>query len=387
MSLSSSYTETCTLAAQVRCKFQGQYGTNKDENLRLIVAHAQLYDRLDHHLAILKKIRGFHSGGEQPFAPAVDVPNHQDPFRMNQQPDLQRSRPSSPRNPPWHPPKLAAESADENDEDPKLPSKPSDPACSVSIDEVEDLENPDHEDTTSEPHASPCLTGIPFTMVTNKSPCSTDYTSQTIISETFIEEPSDSDSNSDSDRESDCDIESSSSDYDGDLDPDDVTIHPQTIKATPAPMSKPNTPQPRIRWQDQESDKGLQLSDILPQDAPRIEDLPTLQRCSAPSSLSKPPKQGPRTEEADCTSNHNNGPRAAISVAAPRKTAPLAPLLSGDAADVAADQVHLEHGVLRKVHHRLADCQKDGEDASAITSSIAGKIPALAYWIFRGGKA
>ncbi|KAI4102795.1 MAG: hypothetical protein LQ339_004534 [Xanthoria mediterranea] len=383
MSLSSSYTETCTLAAQVRRKFQGQYGTNKDQNLRLIVAHAQLYDRLDHHITSLKTIGKLHAGGEQPFAPAVDVPNHQDPFRMNQQPELQRSRSSSSWNPPWHPLKLAAESADENDEDPKPPSKPSDPTCSVSIDEVEDLENPDHEQTTSEPHASPCLTGIPFTMVTNKSPCSTDYTSQTVISETFIEDPSDSDS----DCESDCDIESSSSDYDGDLDPDDVTIHPQPMNATPAPMPKPNPSQPRIRWQDQESDKGLKISDIVPQDAPKIKDLPTLERCSAPPSLSKPQRKEPRTEEADCTPHNNNGPRAAISVAALRKTAPLAPLLCGDAADVAADQVHLERGVLRKVHHRLADCQKDGEDASAITSSIAGKIPALAYWIFRGGKA
>lgn len=391
MSLSSSYTETCALAVQVRRKFQGQYSTNKDQNLRLIVAHAQLYDRLDDHITSLKKIRGFYARGEHPFAPAVDVPNHQDPFRMNQQPDLQQSRPSSPRNPPWNSVTLAAaECAVDDDEDPKPPSKPSDPIRSVSVVESEVLEKPNHEDSTSEPHASPGLTGIPFTMVTNKSPYATDYTSQTVISETSIDDPSDSDSDSDStsesDCESDCDIESSNSDYDGDLDPDDITIHPQRKKATPAPMAKPNTSQPRIRWQDQESDKGLQLSDVIPQDAPKIEDLPTLQRCSAQSSLRKPQKQ-PRTEKADCTRN-NNGPRAAAVAAAPSKTAPLAPLLCGDApADVAAAEVHLERGVLRKVHHRLADCQKDGEDASAITSSIAGKIPAPAYWIFRGGKA
>ena len=306
---------------------------------------------------------------------------------MNQHPDLQKKRPSSPRNPPWNPVTMAAECAVEDDEDPKPPSKPSDPACSVSIDELEDLENPDHEDTTSEPHASPVFKGVPFTMMTSNNPYTADYTSQTVISETSIDDPSDSDSDStsESDCESDCDVDSSSSDYDGDLDPDDITIHPQRKKATPAPMSKPNTSQPRIRWQDQESEKGLQLSEVDPQDAPMIEDLPTLQRCSAQSSLRKPQKQ-PRTEKADCTPNYNNGPRAVVA-AAPRKTAALAPLLCGDAADVVAAQVHLERGVLRKVHHRLADCQKDGEDASAITSSIAGKIPALAYWIFRGGKA
>ncbi|CAO1598115.1 MAG: hypothetical protein LQ349_005049 [Xanthoria aureola] len=390
MSLSSSYTETCALAVQVRRKFQGQYGTNKDQNLRLIVAHAQLYDRLDHHLTSLKKIRGFHPGGEQPFAPAVDMPNHQDPFRMNQQPDFQRCRPSSPRNPPWHPPKLAAESADETDEDPKPPSKPSDPTCSVSIDEVEDLENPDHEDTTPEPHTSPCLTGIPFTMMTSNNPYTTDYTSQTVISETSIDDPSDSDSdsNSESDCDSDYDIDSSKSDYDSDLNPD-ITSHPRPMNATPVPMPKPNPSQPRIRWQDQEPDKGLQLSDILPQDAPKIEDLPTLQRCSAPSATSKTTQKEPRTKEADHTpnnNNNNNGPRTAVVAAAPSKIAPLAPLLCGDAPDVAAAEVHLERAILRKAHHRLADCQKDGEDASAITSSIAGKIPALAYWIFRGGK-
>lgn len=139
MSISSSYTGACALAAKARVKFQGQDGNKKYQNLPLIIAHAQLYDRLDDYIEGLRKIRRFNASGEKPPAPLVAVPNHKDPFRMNQQVNHQRDRTSNPRNPPRNPQDLAAECADEGDEDPKPPSKTSDPTCSVSIQELEEL--------------------------------------------------------------------------------------------------------------------------------------------------------------------------------------------------------------------------------------------------------
>ena len=363
MSFTSSYSETCALAARVRDKFQCQYGTKKDQNLRLIVAHAQLYDRLDDHIGSLRKIRELNASGENPFAPPVAVPNHQDPFRMNQQADLQRNRPNSPKNSPCNPPNLGDEYAVDDGEDAKPPWKPSDPTLSVSIGELEDLEDLDHEDTTSEPHTPPGFTGTSFTMMPNKSICPIDHTSQPVISETVIDDPSDSDSESDSE-----------ADFDGDFG-SDLSFYPQAMKTVPSvPMAKPNTSQPRIRWRDQESNESLKMPDTIAQEPPEIEDLPTLQRC-APSIGNEPGKK--ETPEPERTP----GSRAA----APNKTEPLEPLLChGDISDVSAE-VHQEHQLHEKALQRLVDCQRDGEDTSAILSTIR-KIPSLAHWISGRGK-
>ncbi|KAL8651530.1 MAG: hypothetical protein Q9226_004665 [Calogaya cf. arnoldii] len=361
MSYSSSYSETCALAARVRDKFQCQYGTKKDQNLRLIVAHAQLYDRLDDHIGSLRKIRELNARGENPFAPAVAVPNHQDSFRMNQQANLQRNRPNSPKNSPCNPPNLADEHAVEDGGDAKPSSKPSDPIVSVSIGELEDSEDLDHEDITSEPHASPGFMGTPFTMMTNKSIYRIDYTFQTVISETAIDDPSDSESDSEGD-------------FDGDLD-SGLSFYAQPMKTdSPVPMSKPNTSQPCIRWQDQESNESLKMPDMIAQEPPEIEDLPTLQRCGPSMGSERGKKETPEPERT---------PRSRA--AAPNKTEPLEPLLcNGVTSDMSAE-VDQEYGLHEKALHRLVDCQRDGEDTSAILSTIR-KIPSLPYWISGGGK-
>ncbi|KAL8636002.1 MAG: hypothetical protein Q9226_009302, partial [Calogaya cf. arnoldii] len=136
MSSSSPYAETCALAAPVRVKFNGQYG-NKDQKLRLVVAHATLYDRLDHHIEQLRKGRGFNVSREELHIKSVAVPNHQVPFRTNQHANHVRSGPRDECT-PRKPLTSAAECSAKEDEDPKPPLGPSDRTCSVQAHESDE---------------------------------------------------------------------------------------------------------------------------------------------------------------------------------------------------------------------------------------------------------
>ncbi|KAL8670278.1 MAG: hypothetical protein Q9168_005180 [Polycauliona sp. 1 TL-2023] len=405
MSYTSSYTETCALAAQVRAKFLGEYGAGKDQNLRLIVAHAQLYDCLNHHIENLEKIRQCNASGKNPYAPppVVAVPDHQDPFRMNQQANPPRKRPTPQSETPFTPPLPATEYATDANQDPRPPSKTSNPTCSVTIQEIEEIEEIDHEDPTSSPHTPPQFDGTPFTMMTEKSTSSTDPTSPLGIPEASIDDPSDSESDSDSDSDSNSDfdfdsggesvssnssINSSidSSIYSGDLDPD---LSFSTMKAVPAPILKPNTSQRCIKWQDREpsDDQRLKLSDVIPHEhdpqAIKIgESLPTLQRCGPSTDAAARPAKEASMVEPEPQPNRNPAPAA---VAAPSKTSPLAPQLCDDASDVSAE-VHQNHGLLQKCLRRLVDGQNNGVDTLAISPTIARSIPSLAFWNFGSGE-
>ncbi|KAL8994867.1 MAG: hypothetical protein Q9169_005288 [Polycauliona sp. 2 TL-2023] len=351
MSYMSSYTEARGLAAQVRAKFHGEYNTRKEQNLRLIIAHAQLYDRLDDHIESLRAIRECNASGKNPYAPVAAVSDHQDSLRTNQQANPQGKRPTPHRETPFTPPTPATESAIEDDEDPKPLSQSSESTCSVTVKEIEDI---NHEDTDPGTYTPPFLDRTPFTMMTQKSPCSADPTSQPVISETFIEDPSESESDSDSDLDFESDGDSGSSDssiYTGDLEPD---LSSSTTKAVPVPISKPDTP------------------DVLPQASPDIDDsLPTLQRCG-PSTAASP-------EEKETSTESENQPRNRAVIAS-KKSPPLVPQLCGDSSGVSA-KVHWDHELLQQCHQRLVDAQNDGEeDTWAIASVIARNIPSLAFW-------
>ena len=273
MSVTFSYTDTFALAARVRVKLNGQFGDKKDENLRMVVAHAQLYDRLDYHLETLRKRRRLNASGKAP-GEVLAGPNNQYPVRSNQSANSQGNRPGAKistqeRSNP------VGDHAVEDMEDIKPLSRPPGPINYVI---VEDTEKTDHNDITSKSHGSPSLIGTPFTMETNKRLDPADNTSETVVSETYIGDTSDSDSDSDSnsgfgsdhDPESDTDWDPSLDDN-GDL---EMKSHssPQLSKSIPKPAPRSNPSKPHT-VQDHNSKEGLRLSDVIAQDSLKLEDL------------------------------------------------------------------------------------------------------------------
>ncbi|KAL8910232.1 MAG: hypothetical protein Q9171_004475 [Xanthocarpia ochracea] len=360
MSSSSSYSEVFLLAERVRDKFACQHGA-KDQNLRLMIAHARLYDILDDHIESLKKRRRLSASKGLPYREAVAAPNRQDPFQINQQGRHHtRNRPGLEVTPPTVF-DMPAGCAAEDDEDLETPSSPSSRSRFV------ELQTPNRKNKTSSPHGSPSLIETHCTKELNNSPYSADYKPQTVISETAISDSSDSSSNTDSNSDSDSDSDSNT-DYDGDLD-SDYPFPTQIIKGTL---------HPHIR-QDHDSDEGCpNPSDILAQDPPKAEDFPTLQRFA--SSVTQ--------------ASVESEPKTATTHAPPlSKTSPLAPLLCGDGSDIsAASAIHhiKEQRLLQQALHQLLDHPRDdgNEYTSSITGTISRMFPSLAEWVRRkdGGK-
>ncbi|KAL8913146.1 MAG: hypothetical protein Q9172_007349 [Xanthocarpia lactea] len=358
MSFASSYSEVYTLAERVRDKFACQHGA-KDPNLRLIVAHARLYDILDDHIESLKKRRRLNASEGLPHTEAVSVPNRQDPFQINQQGRHHtRSRPGAEHTPPTVF-DMPAGCAAEDDDDLETPSSPSSRSRFV------ELQTPNRKAQTSSPHGSPSLIDTHCTKESNNSPYSADYKPQTVISETPISDSSDSSSNPDSNSDSDSDSDTNS-DFDGDLD-SDYPFPTQIIK------------DPHIR-QDHDSDEGPNPSDIS-----KVEDLPTLQRFAS-SSATQPSVIEPQ-EPKTTTTTH---------APPPTKTSPLAPLLCGNGSDISAAASGGIHGhikdqrLLQQALHQLLDHGGNQEaSAMAITGTISRIFPSLAEWVRRkdyGGK-
>lgn len=278
MSVTFLYTDTFALAARVRVKLNGQSGNKKDENLRMLVAHAQLYDRLDYYLETLRKRRRLNAGGKAP-GKVLAQPSNQHSVRSNQPANSQGNKPGA-KISPQERLNPVADYAVEDEKDIKPPSRPPGPVNYVI---VEDKEKTDHNDTTSNGQGSPSLIGTPFTMETNKGLDPVDNTSETIVSEKYIGDTSDSDSDSDCDSDSgsssnhdpdsDTDWDSSLDDT-GDLDMKSPSS-PQLSKSIsiPVPRSDPSKPRVTRVMQDRDSEKRLRLSDVIAQDSPNVEDL------------------------------------------------------------------------------------------------------------------
>lgn len=239
----------------------------------MVVAHAQLYDRLDYHLETLRKRQRLNASGKAP-GEVLALPNKQYPVRFYQPANSQGNRPGA-KISPQERSNPVVDHAVEDEEDIKPPSRPPGPINHVI---VEDTEKTDHTDTTSKNHGPPSLIGTPFTMETNKRPDPADNTSETVVSETYIGDTSDSDSDCDSDSgpssdpdpESDTDWDSSLDDN-GDLEMKSP-FSPQLSKSIPIPAPRSSPSKPHI-MQDHNPEEGLRLSDGIAQDSPKVEDL------------------------------------------------------------------------------------------------------------------
>ncbi|KAL9631456.1 MAG: hypothetical protein Q9204_004225 [Flavoplaca sp. TL-2023a] len=277
MSVTSSYTDTFALAARVRVKLNGQFANKKDENLRMVVAHAQLYDHLDYHLETLRKRRRLNASRKAPRE-VLAGPNNQYPVRSNHPANSQSNRPGA-KISPQERLNPVADHAVEGEENIKPPSRPPGPINYVIVD---DTEKTDLNDNTSKRHGSPSLIGTPFTMETNKRPDPADNTSETIVSETYIGDTSDSNSDSDSDSDSDSGFSSdhdpeSDTDWESNLDENgdlEMKSHSsaQLSKSIPKPVPRSNPSKPHV-VQDHNPKEGLRLSDVIAQDSLKVEDL------------------------------------------------------------------------------------------------------------------
>ncbi|KAI4147799.1 MAG: hypothetical protein L6R39_003007 [Caloplaca ligustica] len=344
MSLSFSETQIYIQAQRARAKFDSQIGA-KDPNLRLLVAHARLYDKLDDYAQELKTRR----------------------FRR----PAAASRHSSLRN---HENRstIAGRGAYEEHGHTSFKNSMSAvtdcaPECALSEDDVTDVDMdtsdliPEDQDSKghgsrSKPHGSPTVIKATAAPNGDEAPSYTIAQSKTIISETPIDEAYDSDSDSDS---SDSD-----SDSDSDLSPNfDIPVCLEGKTAIPVPVSRPHSPYHHIQLH---SGMGptLQFSD-LPTDMPQdIEDLPALERSTATSRQTK----------------QKTSQTAPIFELTSAKGIPLSPQLSDKTlGEVSAATSHADE-LPEALRHILSPYQTGKEAESANHTAIFRYLSTLVFW-------
>ncbi|KAL8732663.1 MAG: hypothetical protein Q9166_002639 [cf. Caloplaca sp. 2 TL-2023] len=345
MSLSYSYTEASALAGQAHAKFAGQFDA-KDQNLRLIIAHAQLYDRLDDHIKRLRKKPRLNSSKETFHTNLLAVPNSQDPFEIKQQAHTSEDRMTSKDiSGSQTALDLAVECAVEDDEEIDVSLGSSSRAIIHDVGDTED------GDKSRRAHGMPFVVGASRPSETYDSVYSTYSNSQTIVSEIPIE---DSDSDSDSD---------SYSDYEDNLDYN-ISFYTQQLKATELSTPRPNSIQPDIKCDEHLSD-ALQASDFIPHVLSEKDNLPNLEQFA--SSLLAPEKGLSVTD--------NEAPTSALALS---KTSPLLPQLCNDGTDVSS-AIHQAYELQQALRRHLNPSPVKPRRKSSIEYALSCIFPSLAF--------
>ncbi|KAI4221137.1 MAG: hypothetical protein L6R40_008652 [Gallowayella cf. fulva] len=349
MSFSASFNEVYELARIARAKVAGQMNA-KDQRLRLLIAHAQLYDNLDDQIERLKERRRTRSMEDSSCKNVVSVPNFQDPFRLQQQ--AKPGKPSSTSKQVSGSSiacDLAAECAIDDDMDAAQPLNGLSRTDTVSI---QDLECPDDEDADRTVHGKPSVLLAPITSDPHHSPYSSGSTSHIVISEIPIDDSSDSDSDDPPDPESDSDSDSDS-DYDGD-NTSEMLSYTQTMKATPVSFSRPKDLPPHISRAG-DSEDGIDISDAAVHASSKYQDFSTLGR-------------------QDGILNNSDTANRAI---APSKMTPLLPLLCDEEVSSAT---YRDHRLLQALHQLLDPSQSNHEKMFPNGSAFSRVFPSLASW-------
>ncbi|KAL8776581.1 MAG: hypothetical protein Q9213_008217 [Squamulea squamosa] len=356
MSLSVSYSEVYALAGKARAKFIGQVNA-KDQRLRLLVAHAKLYDCLDEHVENMRKRRRTRPYEDTFRTRVVDVPNPHDPFKIKQQ-----------THPPQDTPKndsiggLSAISDSVIEcavDDHKGMNEPSNAPNRTDAFPIQELDSTKGADIAYSIHGTPFVIAEPKTY----SPCNSLSSSpQTIVSEIAVHDSSDSDSDSDSD---------SNSDYDGDLDPEELSYYRLTMKPHTIPIVRPRTPKPYLRRADA-SDDDHEKSDTVALQVSNDGNLSNLQSITV--SINSPIKNAPEID------TNARAPTVVL-----RISSPLTPLLCDKGTDVSA-AIHQDHRLQEALRQLLASSPKDEKQTSAITSMLSRVFPSLPSWTWRRDK-
>ncbi|KAL8774814.1 MAG: hypothetical protein Q9209_000753 [Squamulea sp. 1 TL-2023] len=356
MSLSNSYSEIYALAGKARAKFVGQVNA-KDQRLRLLVAHAKLYDCLDEHVENMRKRRRTRPCDDTFCIRVVNVPNPHDPCKIKQQTysPQDASKNESTGGLSAISDCAVERASDDNENINKLSKAPN----SKDSFPVQELDSTEDAKIAYSIHGTPSVITEPKTY-SLRNPSDSPW--QTIISETVIDCSSDSDSDSDSD---------SNSDFDGDLDPEELSYYRQTMKADPAPIARPPTPKPLTRREDTSDDRH-EILDTVAHEISTHENLTNLQSVSY--SIKLPNKDALQRD-----------PNTKASTAALRIPLPLSPLLCDKGTDVSA-AIHQDHRLQEALRHLLASSQKDDKETSAIASVLSCVFSSFPTWAWRREK-
>ncbi|KAL8735700.1 MAG: hypothetical protein Q9181_002742 [Wetmoreana brouardii] len=353
MSLSVSYADIHALAERARAKF-GEQVDAKDQRLPLILAHARLYDDLDHHLETLRLKR---KSSERPqHIRDTAQPNQQDAPRTEQTvPQDSNGHAAEKANGSWAKWDLVADCAifEEDGVDP--PPKYDDTMASGS---VQLLGSSDDHSTSHHSHK-----------------VHADAPPQTTVSELPIDSDDESESDSDTDSDSDSDSESC---------PDenfecDRTLSPEGKTAIPVSISRPISPHHRHQ-RDSEPQLPPKPSTPSMQGPPQVDDeLPTLER-SAPTS--QPPSSPPPPTQDTAADEIGNNHTAQQSTAS-HKASPLSPQLCDDT-DSCTDlssAIYEDFRVQKALRQLLKPCRaKDAKEKLAYQQAILGTLSSLAFW-------
>ncbi|KAL8698479.1 MAG: hypothetical protein Q9201_006545 [Fulgogasparrea decipioides] len=360
MSLSSSHPDIHALAERARGKFDEQMNA-KDQRLPLILAHARLYDDLDHHLEIMRLKRK--SSERSQHTRDTAIPNEKDAPRTEQTvPQDRNGQVTEKANGSWAKWDLVVDCAILEDEDGVDPSP--------KYDDVQRLGCSYDHSTSHRSHN-----------------VHADAAPQTTVSELPLDSDDESESESESDSDSDSDSESC---------PDDDfeferTLSPEEKTATPASILRQISPhhhRHHYQWDSEPQPPPKSLNTSKPptpsmQDPPQVDDdLSPLERSATPSQSSTSPAV--RDTAADETDNIHTPQQTAASL----KASPLSPQLcdSMDGCTDVSSAIYKDHRVQKALRQLLKPCRvNDGKEKLAYQQFILGTFSSLPSWGRRKG--
>ncbi|KAL8834080.1 MAG: hypothetical protein Q9170_003936 [Blastenia crenularia] len=273
----------------------------KDQKLRILIAHARLYDDLDSHVAQIRARREPKPIKEPPKVEAAVSESRKKASRSESRGHAAGDKTVDQTGKVlWTESDLAAAECALYESDCEDSLSTADSMRSVP----QDLSEPHRKDTSkTKTHGSPIILEKPVTFNMAGTPNRPGGISQTIVSEIPIDDSSSSESDSDSDSDS-------QTDYDSGLDMKfDAALNSLAKSATPVTISRPKSPHPCLR---RDCGNDSSPNPACPIEDPLIDDtLPALERSPAASP-------GQRTVENQSGSNMNTSPL---------KTSPLLPQL------------------------------------------------------------
>ena len=350
MDSSSPELQIYALAERARFKFVGHMDA-RDHNLRILIAHARLYDDLSFHVEELRA-RKFRKSTEKPpkYGVAVatntrDTPRPGPPHpcedrRADKEEKTSRAESAS-----------VAECAVLEDDDTDIPLEINN--C-TTIDGI-DPERSRKGNINNQAHGSPTVIEGPATFaMINHFPVGT---SQTVVHELPLEDSSSSDS-SDSDSNPDLDSDSDSN-SDFDFERDRACGHNET-GAKSITISRPKSPHIRT-WVDDDTN-------VIPKCHTSTDALATDDTLPAPERI--PPALSLVEQDDPRPINNSLAPKSCLT-----KTSPLSPILSSRDADVSSNLDH-DRGLQDALLQLRDSCSRKPTNRKAIHRWLA----TFAHW-------